>query len=371
MTRREWLALMSAAPVLGSGKAPTAPVSIARCRSYTEDVTGILSTMFDQIGGIDRLVRGKTVTIKLNLTGSPALRVRGMAPGITHYCHPKVVAAAVHLIGAAGAKRIRLVESGYGDPIPLEEYMLDSGWNVRSLQRAAKQVEFENTNNIGESRRYARMKVPGKAAIFPAYDLNHSYEETDVFVSLAKLKEHDTCGVTMALKNVFGITPASIYGDDAGETEPNEKPAHGRLKVCHEGKRQPSKSAPSELDPTSNREGGYRVPRITVELAAARPIHLSIIDGVETIAGGEGPWIPGVHHIKPGLLLAGTNPVTTDAVSTAAMGFNPRAGRGTAPFTTCDNTMLLAESMGLGTADLNHIEVRGLPLAEAVHRFAG
>lgn len=327
--------------------------------------------MFDQIGGIGGLVRGKTVTIKLNLTGSPALRLRGLAPAITHYCHPKVVGSVVHLMDAAGAKRIRLVESGYGDPIPLEEYMLDAGWNVRSLQRAAKVVEFENTNNIGKSSRYVRMKVPGKATMFPAYDLNHSYEETDVFVSLAKLKEHDTCGVTLALKNVFGITPASIYGDDAGEHEPNEKPAHGRLKVCHNGERQPSRSAPGELNPKTSREGGYRVPRITAELAAARPIHLSIIDGVESMAGGEGPWIQGVHHVKPGLLMVGTNPVTTDTVCTAAMGFNPRAARGSAPFETCDNTMLLAEDMELGTTDLNAIEVVGLPLQEAIFRFAG
>ena len=87
------------------------------------------------------------------------------------------------------------------------------------------------------------------------------------------------------------------------------------------------------------------------------------------MGGGEGPWIKGIRHVKPGILIVGTNPVTTDAVATAAMGFDPRATRGTRPFTTCDNTLLLAEAAGIGTTDLNKIEVRGLPIADAMYRF--
>ena len=67
--------------------------------------------------------------------------------------------------------------------------------------------------------------------------------------------------------------------------------------------------------------------------------------------------------MQPGVLIAGTNPVTTDAVATAVMGYDPRADRGTAPFRTCDNTLLLAEGHGIGTTDLKRIEVRGVPIA--------
>jgi len=66
--------------------------------------------------------------------------------------------------------------------------MLDSGWNVRSLESAATGVEFENTNALGKSKTYARFKVPGTPYMFPAYDLNRAYQDTDVFVSLAKLR---------------------------------------------------------------------------------------------------------------------------------------------------------------------------------------
>ena len=82
--------------------------------------------------------------------------------------------------------------------------------------------------------------------------------------------------------------------------EPNEKPTNGRLRVGHEGERQPAKSAPQELRFGVNHDPGYRVPHIVADLVAARPIHLAIIDGVESIAGGEGPWIRGVRDRQAG-----------------------------------------------------------------------
>lgn len=371
MTRRELLALASTATLPGAKETAAPPVSIARCASYNEDLPAILGRMFDQIGGLGPMVGNKTITIKLNLTGSPGLRFEGKPLGVTHYSHPKTLEAMLHLMGRAGARRIRLVESAWGTEGPLEEYLLDSGWNVRSLQAAAPGVEFENTNAAGKSKQYARVRVPSGAYVFPSYELNRAYVDTDVFMSMAKLKDHATCGVTLAMKNCFGITPASIYGDDAGVDEPNESPRKGRLDVCHFGKRQPAKAAEAELRPGSSREPGYRMPRITAELNAARPLDLSFIDGVETIAGGEGPWIRNLRHVRPGVLILGTNGVTTDTVATAVMGYDPRAGRGTAPFEKCDNTLLLAEELRIGSADLKRIEVRGLRLEEARFAFAG
>ena len=97
---------------------------------------------------------------------------------------------------------------------------------------------------------------------------------------------------------------------------------------------------------------------------------LAIIDGIESLAGGEGPWIQGVRYIAPGVLIAGLNPVSTDAVATAVMGFDPRTRRGAPPFENCDNTMLLAEELGIGTTDLEQIDVRGASIQESVFRFS-
>src|SRR6266849_7731659 len=276
MTRRELISLLAAAPLVRAKEALTAPVSIAGLRSYDEDLTGELSTMFDQLGGLGRIVKNKTVTIKVNLTGSPGVRFQGKPLGLTHYTHPKMAGAMAYLLERSGARRVRFVESCWGTSGPMEEYLLDSGWNVRTLFGAAKNVEFVNTNGLGGAKRYSRLRAPGGGFIFPAYDLNPAYEDTDVFMSLAKLKNHATCGVPLSMKNCFGITPASIYGDNAGVDEPNEAPTAGRVNVCHVGKRQPAKSALAEIDPKSSREPGYRMPRIVADLAATRPIDLAI-----------------------------------------------------------------------------------------------
>jgi hypothetical protein len=47
------------------------------------------------------------------------------------------------------------------------------------------------------------------------------------------------------------------------------------------------------------------------------------------------------------------------------MSYDPRADRGTSPFIRGDNTLKLAEAVGIGTTDLNRIEVVGLSIKEA------
>ena len=116
----------------------------------------------------------------------------------------------------------------------------------------------------------------------------------------------------------------------------------------------------------------WRVPCSTVDLCGARPIHLAVIDGITAMSGGEGPW-SGEQRLKvttPGVLIAGFNPVSTDAVGTAVMGYpDPRAPRGVRPFQECENHLLLAERAGLGTADLAQIDLRGLSLDKARYPY--
>src|SRR5262245_7225146 len=72
LSRRQFLA---AGAVAGLGatrfaslarSAPSATVSIARCGSYGADLLPALDRTFDQLGGLERLVKGRTVGIKLN-----------------------------------------------------------------------------------------------------------------------------------------------------------------------------------------------------------------------------------------------------------------------------------------------------------------
>ncbi len=350
-------------------KAPASPVAIGLCPEYNRQVTSVLSTMFDQLGGLGKLVNGKTVAIKLNMTGPPSDKLDSMPNQMTHWVHPQVIGSLVTLLGQAGARRVRLLESAPNGGKPLEDFMISAGWSPKDLASAATRVEFENTNFLGSGKSYARFMVPGGGLMYAGYDLNHSYQDTDVFVSLAKLKEHRTAGVTLSMKNCFGITPCTIYSQEAPEDEPSVIPV-GYRGPMHSGSRVPPKSAPQPV--AHSTDPGYRVPRITADLVASRPIHLAIIDGIYTMTGGELPnqGKNTIHKpVHPGLLIAGMNCVSTDAVATAVMGFDPMVDRGTPPFETCDSTLALAERLGVGTRDLNRIEVVGTPIAKARYKF--
>jgi uncharacterized protein (DUF362 family) len=363
LTRRELLAAAASARLAKS--APASTVAIARCRTYDAAMYDALKKTLDQIGGLAPLVKNKTVAVKLNLTGNPGrFPVKAHLPYRTQ---PDTVLAFCQLAARAGARRIRLIESFFPAKQDMDlwaRYKLD----IQAIENCGTKIEWENTNNLGRGKQYVRMKVPFGGYIFPAYDLNHSYADCDVYVSMSMLKNHWIAGVTMTIKNNFGITPCSLYGGDCGENG-NEDPKQERGAVGHNGTTRPPKGVPQELKPDSPRESGYRVPRMCVDLAAARPIDLSIVDGIETVRGGEGEWNPGVEMIKPGLLLVGRNAVSVDAVCTAVMGYDVKAERGAKPFLRGDNTLTLAEAAGLGTADLNRIEVVGLKLQEAIHDF--
>ena len=69
--------------------------------------------------------------------------------------------------------------------------------------------------------------------------------------------------------------------------------------------------------------------------------------------------------MTPRVILAGRNPVCVDAVGMAVMGYSPQADRGTSPFIRGDNSLKIAESVGIGTADLKRIEVVGVPIKDA------
>src|ERR1035441_299328 len=102
-TRRDWLraaasavtgAYLAGTTVGRAAEAPAAPVALARCKTYDRaELTPALEKMFDQLGGLGKLVNGKTVAIKINLTGSPTYRLGYEPLENTHYTHPAVIAA--------------------------------------------------------------------------------------------------------------------------------------------------------------------------------------------------------------------------------------------------------------------------------------
>lgn len=371
ITRRDLLAAGTGVvaalglPTLAKAGAPASTVAIVRCRDYG-DFRPKLAAAFDQIGGIEKLVRGKTVGLKLNLTGNP--KNFPLTPDLPYRTNGETVANTVYLLARAGAKRIRIIESFFPATEDLSLWAR-YGIDVNAVNNMGTKVDWENVQNLGKYKQYVRLKVPWGGYMYPAYHINRAFVDCDVYASLSKLKNHWIAGVTMSMKNNFGDTPCSLYGGDCGSNG-NENPTKERGAVLHQGKTKAPAGVDAELHPDSPRDPGYRVPRIVVDQVGIRPIDLAIVDGVETVRGGEGPWLPGgVEKMTPGVIIAGRNPVCVDAVGMAVMSYDPKADRGSSPFIRGDNTLKLAEAVGIGTTDLNRIEVVGLSIKQAKINF--
>jgi uncharacterized protein (DUF362 family) len=350
----------------GKGR-PDAKVAVVSCPSYAGEVRGAMLRCFDLLGGIRTLVKGKTVTVKINLTmeGQRFLPMFNHTAGETYQTHFATVLALNSILFAEGARRIRVVES-LRFRNPMEEVLEGAGYNVKQLM-ALGPTEFENTRNLGIKRQYTDLRVSNGGYLFSRFLVNHSYQDTDVFISLAKLKEHSSAGVTLSMKNLFGMTPNALYGEDA----PNEGSILGRA-ALHGFRHRGPAHLPGEMASRLDSLRSRGIPRIVADLCGARPVDLAIIDGISSISGAEGFWeMSPMRFTKPGVLIAGLNPVSTDAISTAIMGFaDPQAGQGTPPFEKCENHILLAAQAGYGIADLKRIEVCGMSIDEAIYPYA-
>ncbi|MBL9128872.1 MAG: hypothetical protein JNL97_14565, partial [Verrucomicrobiales bacterium] len=118
-------------PVFSPSVRAAAKVAVLRCREFGAEYHRSLARAFDLLGGIGGLVRGKTVTVKLNLTGTNFDPIFGRPVGESYMTHPDTAFALARLLFDAGARRIRFVESNQRIE-PLEQTVTDGGWDVKA-----------------------------------------------------------------------------------------------------------------------------------------------------------------------------------------------------------------------------------------------
>jgi len=342
---------------------PSSPVAVARCRRYDyEMVRSTLATLLDQLGGVGTLVSGKTVTIKVNLTGGWNTPVYTLSPVETVYTHPLVVLAACSLFKSAGAQRIVICE-GLSTTADGRTGFYESGYDVATFESMIPGILWENTHNRGTGAAYRQIYTGGDPYLYSRFMLNYRYVDTDVMVSIPKMKNHEIAGVTVAMKNMFGVTPSSLYSSGTA----NEWAVSARIPILHEGG---LSAAGGEVLPIPSFMPGFRIPRAVVDIVRGRPIDLCVVDAIVSMHGGEGAWQGAKTGIvTPGLLIAGRNCVCVDTVSAAIMGYDPEAPAGSKPFYNGSNMLALAADRGIGTNRLSEIEVRGLGVRQARYDF--
>jgi len=327
----------TATVVQAAGPQPT--VAIARAASYDPKlVRQQVQALLDGIGGVsDVLNHGNRVAIKVNLTGGTT---QPPLPGISeiesYLTHPEVVRALGELLRDAGVTQLFIVEAAY-EPGSWPQY----GYTDMAKSIDATLVDLTSTQPYKD---FAVTPVPKDPFIYDKFTFNPILNEVDAFVSVSKMKCHATCGVTHTMKNLVGLVPYRFYTQSPGDQY--RSGFHG-----------------TGGDPNK------RLPRVILDLNRARPVNLGLIDGIWTIERGEGPWVNGVALVKPGVLFAGKDPVATDSVATAAMGFDPTTDYPNQPFLHADNHLNIAKSLGLGTNRLEEIKVVGATIDEVRFQF--
>lgn len=170
--------------------------------------------------------------------------------------------------------------------------------------------------------------VPGGGAIFSQYLLPECVVDTDAFITVQKIKNHRFMGVTLGLKNLFGLPPYEPYG-------------RSRQYFHHL----------------------VRLPYVLVDLGRIIKPTLTVLDGLVAQAGSE--W-GGTGRVGD-VLVAGDDVIATDACATRLMGHDPLGDWPDQPFVRDRNSLVLAHALGLGTADLDAISFESEvqpPLAE-------
>jgi len=349
---------------------PRALTTLAICKRYDyPTVRRALAAMFDELGDVRKLVKGKFVTVKLNLVNVGEQHVQGLPVAMTVVVHPKVALAAISLFADYGAKQIRIV-----DQLPYRgadaEAFARYGYDAKEFEQETNgRARFINTRNAGEYKKYELVKVPYGGFLASAWEVNKTYTETDAFVSIGKMKSHVAGGVTMGMKNLIGVPPSSLYGDDL-KNEPDEDAVGYRSGTMHTCEQKPFTAVETYTGKSVLGDHGVNIPHFIVELTAAFPIDLVVVDGVSTIQSAEGWWLRSIVSVaRPGLLLAGRNPVCVDAVGAAVMGFNPEADHRTPPFVNGFNYLTLARQVGLGDNRLANLEIGGVGLEKAKFQY--
>lgn len=179
--------------------------------------------------------------------------------------------------------------------------------------------EFDVPYIFGHDEPVDWVQVPGGGQMFRQYPMPRALVEADAVISVQKMKNHAYMGVTLCLKNLFGLLPL---------------PPHGR--------------------PRSYYHHLVRMPYMLADLAHILDPALNIIDGLVGQAGQE--WGRGDHPRVCNTLIAGDHVIATDACGASLMGHDPQSDWLTPPFYRDRNALLVTAQGGFGTVNLKEID---------------
>ncbi len=281
-------------------KAPQSQVVILRAGSYDVD---LVSLIIDGLKSYSLVVKGKRVLLKPNLVEYERDTVINT--------HPALIGAAIEAFRRQGAAEV-VVAEGPGHRRDTDGLLLSSGLlpHLKATGTEFVDLNLDETQCISLSSRYMGVD----SLFFPA-----SVLRCDLLVSMPKIKTHHWAGMTLSLKNLFGIMPGVHYGWPKNFL-------HWR--GIHES---------------------------IVDISSTVCPHFVIADGVVCMEG-NGP-IQGKAK-RCGVLVMGDDPVAVDATCVRIAGLNPEK----------INYLQMA-SQFLGNLEESRIQQIGEPLSRVMSPF--
>lgn len=248
-------------------------------------------------------VRGKAILLKPNLVE--------YLPGKEVNTHPMLVGAAAECFLRLGAKSV-VVGEGPGHQRDTELLLSESGFED---QLKTRKVLFVDLNRDQLIKILLESSYTGLNYLW----LPQTVLEADLVVSMPKIKTHHWAGVTLSMKNMFGIVPGLKYGWPKNILH---------WKGIHES---------------------------ILDICGALPVHLVIADGILCMEG-NGP-LHGETR-KLGIIVIGDDPVATDATMARLIGLRP------------EKIPHLDQASGfLGNLGLSRILQLGEPVEDLRQRF--
>lgn len=281
--------------------------------------------------------------------------------------HADTFSAALDAVFAAGAKRVTVAEGASDATAGFARF----GYHRVAIGRP---VSFFDINR--DETDWTTIQTTGVGGSINTARVSATLANSECRVSLAIAKTHVTSILTLSLKNMLSSLHPSdrvlMHGQRAGaDGLPGWKRAIVELLkrdnaialaatrslglargvrqwLWDRGEADSSRSlAPKELAFLRTVQA---MNHNLVELARRVKPHIAVVDGFVAMHR-EGP-----RHgspIKLGTVIAGTDAVAVDAVAAAIMGFDPRQ----------IGYLVYAERAGLGTIDLDRINIVGDPIA--------
>ena len=307
----------------GLTKVATADVSTYDYQTLRQNI----ESTFNALGGISDIVGGKTVGIKVNLTGGSGSTNTYKVPACELYwTHPEITKVVGELAKDAGASKIYIIEAIYD----WDSYN-DFGFDEVADYLGAELIDLNQTTPYAD---FVERPVGPDWLIYEKFTQCGILNDIECVISLPKTKQHKGAGYTNAMKNFIGSVPLSVYG-----------PGQGSRQLLHSHRTEFEKNWRSNLR------------RVVLDLNKATKVHLAVSDAIKTTLGSEGPWNRDLVPTAFNKLIVSKDVVAADSVACQVIGFDPMVADDTGVFKDGINYLRLAQEKGMGIHDLAQIEI--------------